>query len=128
MTPRLPDGWTVRPDPRTGRVDGGGRWIGGSPPRVLRLSAAARGHLTGPELVVGDATTAALARLLADAGAAHPDPAPGPRARPGPGGGGREGPGAPPPRRARAAAGGRPRDRAGAGRDRRRRRRVGRPG
>ncbi|MEJ2867384.1 mycofactocin biosynthesis glycosyltransferase MftF [Actinomycetospora sp. OC33-EN08] len=71
-TPRLPDGWTVRPDPRTWRVDGGATWIGGSPPRVLRLSAAAREHLTGPELVVGNATTAALARLLSDAGVAHP--------------------------------------------------------
>ena len=74
-TPRLPDGWTVRPDPRTWRVDGGATWIGGSPPRVLRLSAAARRHLAGPELVVADATTAALARLLSDAGVAHPAPA-----------------------------------------------------
>ncbi|NMO88944.1 mycofactocin biosynthesis glycosyltransferase MftF [Actinomycetospora sp. TBRC 11914] len=82
--PRLPDGWTVRPDPRTWRVDGGATWIGGSPPRVLRLSAAARSRLDGPELVVTDATTAALARLLADAGVAHPDPARAPRA-PGPG-------------------------------------------
>jgi mycofactocin glycosyltransferase len=82
--PRLPDGWTVRPDPRTWRVDGGATWIGGSPPRVLRLSAAARSRLTGPELVVTDATTAALARLLADAGVAHPDPARAPDP-PGPG-------------------------------------------
>ncbi|MDL5157506.1 mycofactocin biosynthesis glycosyltransferase MftF [Actinomycetospora termitidis] len=71
-TPRLPDGWTVRPDPRTWRVDGGATWIGGSPPRVLRLSAAARGLLAAPELVVGTPTTAALARLLSDAGVAHP--------------------------------------------------------
>jgi mycofactocin system glycosyltransferase len=82
-TPRLPDGWTVRPDPRTWRVDGGATWIGGSPPRVLRLSPAARSRLHGPELVVGDPTTAVLARLLSDAGVAHPDPdrapgAPGP--------------------------------------------------
>ena len=84
MTPRLPDGWTVRPDPRTWRVDGGATWIGGSPPRVLRLSAAARRHLAGSELVVGDATSAALARLLADAGVAHPDPARAPDP-PGPG-------------------------------------------
>lgn len=73
--PRLPDGWTVRPDDRTWRVDGGATWVGGSPPRVLRLSAPARARLTGPELVVTDATTAALARLLSDAGVAHPDPA-----------------------------------------------------
>lgn len=84
MTPRLPDGWTVRRDPRTWRVDDGATWIGGSPPRVLRLSAAARTHLAGPELVVGDPTTAALARLLADAGVAHPDPARAPDP-PGPG-------------------------------------------
>ncbi|WP_018332337.1 mycofactocin biosynthesis glycosyltransferase MftF [Actinomycetospora chiangmaiensis] len=71
-SPRLPDGWTVRPDPRTWRVDGGATWIGGSPPRVLRLSAAARERLGGPELVVADATSAALARLLSDAGVAHP--------------------------------------------------------
>ncbi|GAA4819749.1 mycofactocin biosynthesis glycosyltransferase MftF [Actinomycetospora corticicola] len=70
--PRLPDGWTVRPDPRTWRVDGGATWIGGSPPRVLRLSVAARKRLDGPELVVTDATSAALARLLSDAGVAHP--------------------------------------------------------
>ncbi|MCD2190581.1 mycofactocin biosynthesis glycosyltransferase MftF, partial [Actinomycetospora soli] len=71
-TPRLPDGWTVRPDPRTWRVDGGATWIGGSPPRVLRLSSAARARLGGPELVVTDPTSAALARLLSDAGVAHP--------------------------------------------------------
>jgi mycofactocin glycosyltransferase len=82
--PRLPDGWTVRPDPRTWRVDGGATWIGGSPPRVLRLSAAARSRLVESELVVGDATSAALARLLADAGVAHPDPTRAPEA-PGPG-------------------------------------------
>ena len=75
MAPRLPLGWTVRPDPRTWRVDGGATWVGGSPPRVLRLSAAARARLTGGELVVTDATSAALARLLADSGVAHPDPA-----------------------------------------------------
>ena len=71
--PRLPDGWTVRPDPRTWRVDGGATWIGGSPPRVLRLSAAARSRLGGPDLVVADATTAALAAcfLLPAAGRAQ---------------------------------------------------------
>jgi mycofactocin system glycosyltransferase len=73
----------VRPDLRTWRVDGGATWIGGSPPRVLRLSAAARSRLAGPELVVADPTTAALARLLGDAGVAHPDPARAPDA-PGP--------------------------------------------
>ncbi len=81
--PRLPDGWTVQPDPRTWRVDGGATWIGGSPPRVLRLSGTARSRLDGPELVVVDPTSAALARLLSDAGVAHPVPTRAPQA-PGP--------------------------------------------
>lgn len=55
--------------------------MGGSPPRVLHLSAAAHRRLAGPDgippdarLVVTDATSAALARLLTDAGVAHPEP------------------------------------------------------
>ncbi len=74
--PRLPDGWVVRHDPRVLRVDGGATLVGGSPPRVLHLSAAARARLADPErLVVSDATSAALARSLSDAGVTHPDPA-----------------------------------------------------
>ncbi|MHC1558846.1 glycosyltransferase [Actinomycetospora sp. C-140] len=63
------------------RVDGGRTLVGGSPPRVLHLAPAAYGRLAGPDgipsdarLVVSDATSAALARLLTDAGVAHPEP------------------------------------------------------
>ncbi len=69
-------------DGRVLRVDGGRTLVGGSPPRVLHLSPAAYGRLAGPggvppdaRLTVTDATSAALARLLADAGVAHPVPA-----------------------------------------------------
>lgn len=78
--PRLPDGWTVVHDRRTWRVDGGSTLVGGSPPRVLHLSPTARARIGDDRLVVVDPTSAALARLLTDAGVAHPDPA----ARPGP--------------------------------------------
>ncbi|MFC5137805.1 glycosyltransferase [Actinomycetospora rhizophila] len=64
------------------RVDGGRTLVGGSPPRVLHLSRVAHERLAGPSgvpadarLVVGDPTSAALARLLTDAGVAHPEPA-----------------------------------------------------
>ncbi|MEJ2884824.1 glycosyltransferase [Actinomycetospora aeridis] len=64
------------------RVDGGRTLVGGSPPRVLHLARAAYDRLAGPDgvaaearLVVTDATSAALARLLTDAGVAHPQPA-----------------------------------------------------
>ncbi|GAA4809780.1 mycofactocin biosynthesis glycosyltransferase MftF [Actinomycetospora chlora] len=79
--PRLPSGWAVVLDRRVLRVDGGRTLVGGSPPRVLHLSAAAYDRLAGPagvpadaRLVVTDATSAALARLLTDAGVAHPEP------------------------------------------------------
>ena len=68
-------------DRRVWRADGGRTLIGGSPPRVLHLSPAAYGRLAGPDgiapdarLTVTDATSAALARLLTDAGVAHPEP------------------------------------------------------
>ena len=68
-------------DRRVLRADGGRTLIGGSPPRVLHLSPAAHGRLAGPggiapnaRLTVTDATSAALARLLTDAGVAHPEP------------------------------------------------------
>ncbi|MFD2091186.1 mycofactocin biosynthesis glycosyltransferase MftF [Blastococcus deserti] len=70
---RLPDGFAVRLDPRTRRRDGGAALLGGSPLRLLRLSARARDMLAGDRLVVRDATTAALAARLLDAGLAHPD-------------------------------------------------------
>ncbi|MDF2976564.1 MAG: glycosyl transferase family 2 [Actinomycetospora sp.] len=69
-------------DHRVLRVDGGRTLVGGSPPRVLHLSPAAYARLAGPDgvaadarLTVTDATSAALARLLGDAGVAHPVPA-----------------------------------------------------
>ena len=68
----LPDGFAVRLDPRTRRRDGGAL-LGGSPLRLLRLSARACGLLAGDRLVVRDATTATLAARLLDAGLAHPD-------------------------------------------------------
>ena len=78
---RPPHGWTVVLDRRVWRADGGRTLIGGSPPRVLHLSPAAYGRLAGPDgiapdarLTVTDATSAALARLLTDAGVAHPEP------------------------------------------------------
>ncbi|MCO7222570.1 mycofactocin biosynthesis glycosyltransferase MftF, partial [Klenkia sp. PcliD-1-E] len=76
MTPppdRLPDGFRVVLDPRTRRRDGGAALLGGSPLRLLRLAPRARALLTGDTLDVADATTAALAARLLDAGLAHPD-------------------------------------------------------
>lgn len=75
---RLPDGYAVRLDPRTRRLDDGATLLGGSPLRMLRLSARARALLGPGRFVVRDATTATLAARLLDAGVAHPDLAPGP--------------------------------------------------
>ncbi|MGY1916712.1 mycofactocin biosynthesis glycosyltransferase MftF [Blastococcus sp. SYSU DS0973] len=80
MTPpgdRLPDGFAVRLDPRVRRRDGGATLLGGSPLRLLRLSPRAAALLAADRLVVGDATSAALAARLLDAGLAHPDLPPG---------------------------------------------------
>jgi mycofactocin system glycosyltransferase len=70
---RLPDGYAVRLDPRTRVRDGGTALLGGSPLRLVRLSAAAQRMLRGDRLVVRDAGTAALAARLLDGGLAHPD-------------------------------------------------------
>ncbi|MCW2698844.1 MAG: hypothetical protein JWQ45_379, partial [Blastococcus sp.] len=70
---RLPDGFAVRLDPRVRRRDGGTALLGGSPLRLLRLSARARELLPNDRLVVRNATTAELAARLLDAGLAHPD-------------------------------------------------------
>ena len=72
---RLPDGTAVRLDPRVRRRDGGTALLGGSPLRLLRLQPRARDLLRTDRLVVRDATTAALAARLLDAGLAHPEPA-----------------------------------------------------
>jgi mycofactocin system glycosyltransferase len=50
-----------------------GALLGGSPLRLLRLAARARKLVTADRLVVRDATTAALAARLLDAGLARPD-------------------------------------------------------
>jgi mycofactocin system glycosyltransferase len=74
---RLPDGFTVRLASDTRRLDPA-TLLGGSPLRLLRLAPRAAVLLAGDRLVVGDATTAALAARLLDAGAAHPEPGPPP--------------------------------------------------
>jgi mycofactocin glycosyltransferase len=68
----LPDGFAILLDPRTRRREDGAL-LGGSPLRLLRLSARARGLLAGDRLVVHDVTTAMLAARLLDAGLASPD-------------------------------------------------------
>jgi mycofactocin system glycosyltransferase len=70
---RLPDGFAVRLDPLLRRRDDGATLLGGSPLRLLRLSARAQQLLAGNRLVVRDGTTAALAGRLLDAGIASPD-------------------------------------------------------
>jgi mycofactocin system glycosyltransferase len=69
----LPAGFAVGLDPRTRSRDDGAALLGGSPLRLLRLSPRARDLLSSSLLVVRDATTAALAARLLDAGLAHPD-------------------------------------------------------
>ncbi|MGY1727799.1 mycofactocin biosynthesis glycosyltransferase MftF [Geodermatophilus sp. SYSU D01062] len=72
---RLPDGWAVRLDPRTRRLEDGAALLGGSPLRLLRLAPRARDLLAGDRLVVSGPATAALAARLQDAGVAVPEPA-----------------------------------------------------
>ncbi len=75
---RLPVGFRVRLDRRARRLavrtTDGAALLGGSPLRLLHLAPAARQLLAGKELTVRDATSAALARRLVDAGLAHPVP------------------------------------------------------
>ena len=68
----LPDGFAVRLDPRVRRRPDGAL-LGGSPMRLMRLSARARSLLADGRVVVRDATTAELAGRLLDAGLAVPD-------------------------------------------------------
>ncbi|TYP88056.1 mycofactocin biosynthesis glycosyltransferase MftF [Blastococcus xanthinilyticus] len=70
---RLPDGFAVRLDPAVRRRDDGTALLGGSPLRLLRLAPRAAALLAGDRLEVRDATSAALAGRLLDAGLAHPD-------------------------------------------------------
>jgi mycofactocin glycosyltransferase len=75
----LPDGFVVRLSP-TVRRRPDGALLGGSPLRLMRLSARARELLVGDRVVVRDATSAALAARLIDAGLAVPELAPRPAA------------------------------------------------
>src|SRR5215212_1323128 len=68
----LPDGYAVRLDHRV-RQRADGALLGGSPMRLMRLSARARSLLADGWIVVHDATTAELAGRLLDAGLAVPD-------------------------------------------------------
>jgi mycofactocin system glycosyltransferase len=71
---RLPVGFAVRLDPAVIRADGGRTLFGGTPTtRLLYLRPAAVRRLTTDRLVVSDAASALLARLLLDRGLAVPD-------------------------------------------------------
>ncbi|HSC05160.1 MAG TPA: mycofactocin biosynthesis glycosyltransferase MftF [Solirubrobacteraceae bacterium] len=79
MAPPLPAGWRLRPAAGLQLVRDGEVLLGGSPLRVLRLSARATtlvsGWLAGQP--VGDSVAErSLARRLLDAGLADPDPPP----------------------------------------------------
>jgi len=65
-------GTTVALERRARVLDDGAVLLGGSPPRMLHLSPAAADRLVERRLTVTDATSAALARRLLDAGIAHP--------------------------------------------------------
>ncbi|MET8243895.1 mycofactocin biosynthesis glycosyltransferase MftF [Streptomyces sp. NPDC005202] len=71
----LPDGFTVELAPDTHRSRDGQLMLGGSPPRLLRLTATAARRLDAGRFTVSDAAGAALARRLLDAGVVHPRPA-----------------------------------------------------
>lgn len=74
----LPIGLRVALDRRVVVLDGGAVLLGGAPPRMLRLAPAGRALLAGGGFTVADATSAALARRLVDAGVVHPVPHTGP--------------------------------------------------
>lgn len=69
---RLPDGFAVRLSSAVRRRRDGAL-LGGSPLRLMRLSAAARARLAGDLVAVRDAVGAELAARLLDAGLASPD-------------------------------------------------------
>ncbi|MGK3103879.1 hypothetical protein ACPCYV_07725 [Streptomyces mordarskii] len=71
---RLPDGFAVELAATTHRSRDGHLMLGGSPPRLLRLGAAAVRLLEDGGFVVTDDASAALARRLLDAGLVHPRP------------------------------------------------------
>ncbi|MEU9789005.1 mycofactocin biosynthesis glycosyltransferase MftF [Streptomyces sparsogenes] len=74
----LPDGFTVELAAGTDRSRDGRLMVGGSPLRLVRLTDAAARRLGDGRFAVTDATSAALARRLLDAGVVHPRPARGP--------------------------------------------------
>ena len=73
-----PRGLSVALDRRVVSLDDGALLLGGAPPRMLRLAPAGRALLAGGRFTVADATSAALARRLLDAGVVHPEPTGGP--------------------------------------------------
>ncbi|MET8181769.1 mycofactocin biosynthesis glycosyltransferase MftF [Streptomyces sp. NPDC005336] len=75
---RLPHGFTVELAPDAHRSRDGRLVLGGSPPRVLRLSATAAGLLGRGRFTVTDRATGTLARRLLDIGVVHPRPDTGP--------------------------------------------------
>jgi mycofactocin system glycosyltransferase len=75
----LPAGWSLAFDGSTRRTDGGNVVIGGTPLRILRLSAAGASlvdRLEAGEPVPEGAAAQRLARRLVDAAIAHPVPPP----------------------------------------------------
>ncbi|MDQ1006198.1 mycofactocin system glycosyltransferase [Streptomyces sp. V4I23] len=74
----LPDGFAVELAAGIHRSHNGRLMLGGSPPRLIRLTATAARLLAGGRLTVTDPKIAALARRLLDAGLAHPRPLPSP--------------------------------------------------
>ncbi|MFE2992598.1 mycofactocin biosynthesis glycosyltransferase MftF [Streptomyces sp. NPDC059262] len=74
----LPDGFAVELAAGTHRSRDGRLMVGGSPLRLVRLTAAAVGRLGDGRFTVTDAASAVLARRLLDAGLVHPRLAPAP--------------------------------------------------
>jgi mycofactocin system glycosyltransferase len=70
----LPNGFAIELADDVHRSRDGGLMLGGSPPRLLRLSKLAARILAPGRFTVADAATAALARRLVDIGVAHPRP------------------------------------------------------
>jgi len=79
MTSLVPAGWRLLPAAGAQVLRDGEVLLGGSPLRVLKLSARATGLVSGwlaGEPVGGEDAERRLARRLLDAGLAHPDPPP----------------------------------------------------
>ena len=74
----LPNGFAIELADDVHRSRDGALMLGGSPPRLLRLSKSAARLLEPGRFTVADAATSALARRLVDIGVAHPRPPVGP--------------------------------------------------